>query len=174
MVVLVGPMGVGKSTIGKVLAAELNRPFFDTDQLIEERTGADIGWIFDVEGEEGFREREHGLLEELVSSKNRSSVIATGGGIVLREDNRALIQTCELVVYLRADVEQLIARTARDKKRPLLQVDDREGQVRKLMAERDPLYREVSNFTVSADKRGPKQVADEIIALIDKRYPSLG
>ncbi len=166
-------MGVGKSTIGKVLAAELKRPFLDTDQIIEDRTGADISWIFDVEGEEGFREREHALLEELLTQNPQPSVIATGGGIVMRDDNCELIKRCELVVYLQANIEQIIARTARDKKRPLLQVDDREQQIRKLMAERSPLYEQVATIAVAADKRGPKQVAEEITAIIDADYPHL-
>jgi shikimate kinase len=167
MVALIGPMGVGKSTIGKALAAELGYPFFDTDQLIEERTGADISWIFDVEGEAGFREREHALLKDLLDGETQPSVIATGGGIVMREDNRVLLQTCAVVVYLKADLEQLIARTARDKKRPLLQVDNRELQIRKLMEEREPLYQQVCTATICASKRGPKQVVDDIIDLMN-------
>ena len=159
-------MGVGKSTVGKALASELHCPFFDTDQLIEERTGADIGWIFDVEGEQGFRNREHDMLRELLSDKGQAKVIATGGGIVLREDNRELLKSCDLVVYLKADIEQLVARTARDKKRPLLQVDDREQQIRKLINEREPLYRSTCTATICSNKRGPKQVVDEIIELL--------
>lgn len=159
-------MGVGKSTIGKLLASELGYPFYDTDQLIEDRTGADISWIFDVEGESGFREREHNLLKELLEESNDTKVIATGGGIVVRKDNRQLIQTCDSVIYLQADIDQLIARTARDKKRPLLQVDNREQQIRKLMAEREPLYREVATASVHANKSGPKQVVDDILKLI--------
>lgn len=166
-------MGVGKSTIGKVLASELKRPFLDTDQIIEDRTGADISWIFDVEGEEGFREREHALLKELLTDNPQPSVIATGGGIVMRKDNCQLMKSCELIVYLQADVEQIIARTARDKKRPLLQVDDREKQIRKLMAERSPLYESVATLTFAADKRGPKQVAEEIAKTIDAEFPHL-
>ena len=161
-------MGVGKSTIGKTLASELNYSFVDTDQLIEERTGADISWIFDVEGEAGFREREHGLLKELLEERKQPSVIATGGGIVVREDNRDLLRKCEVVIYLKADLEQLIARTAKDKKRPLLQVDNREQQIRKLMQERDPLYQQVSTATVCANRRNPKQVAMEIVAHVRK------
>jgi len=166
MVALVGPMGVGKSTIGKALAAELDYTFLDTDQLIEERTGADISWIFDVEGEAGFREREHSLLKELLEDRSQPSIIATGGGIIMREDNRRLLQGCDAVVYLSADIEQLIARTARDKKRPLLQVDNREQQIRDLMAIREPLYQQVSTTTICANKGGPKQVAIEIANFI--------
>lgn len=173
MVALIGPMGVGKSTIGKSLAAELHYSFLDTDQIIEERTGADIGWIFDVEGEAGFRDREHALLKELLVDRAEPSVIATGGGIVVREDNRELLQGCDAVIYLKADLDQLIARTARDKKRPLLQVDNREQQIRKLMEERHPLYEQISTATVCANRRNPKQVASEIVALIRDKLANL-
>lgn len=159
-------MGVGKSTIGKLLASELGCPFYDTDQLIEERTGADISWIFDVEGEAGFREREHALLKELIESHTQPSVIATGGGIVMREDNRALLRSTGVVIYLQADIDQLIARTARDKKRPLLQVENREERIRSLMAERDPLYHAVATAAINANKGGPKTVVDDIVNII--------
>lgn len=157
-------MGAGKSTIGRLLANLLGLDFKDSDQLIEERTGADIPWIFDVEGEEGFRDRESALLEELVAEQG--VVIATGGGVVMREKNRDLLKKRAAVVYLTADVEQLVARTARDKKRPLLQVTNRREQVIKLFELRDPLYREVARWIVKTDKRNPKLVAEEILTLV--------
>lgn len=161
-IVLVGPMGAGKSTIGKVLAGLLHVPFFDSDRVIEERTGADIPWIFDMEGEEGFRLRESAVLADLL--RQSSCVIATGGGIVMREDNRQLLKENGSVVYLTASTEQLVERTYKDKKRPLLQVDDPESKIRELIQLRDPLYREVSDVIVATDRRSPKVVAQEIIS----------
>jgi len=163
IVFLVGPMGAGKSTIGRLLAAELNLSFRDSDRVIEERTGADIPWIFDMEGEEGFRERETAVLQEL--AQERDVVIATGGGIVLREQNRELMKAVGSVFYLTASIEQLVERTARDKKRPLLQVENPRQKIIDLLALRDPLYRAAANFVVNTDRRSPKSVAQEIASL---------
>jgi shikimate kinase len=161
-IVLVGPMGAGKSTIGRSLANLLSRDFVDTDQVIEQRTGADIPWIFDVEGESGFRDREAAVLREILLADQL--VIATGGGIVTREDNRRLLQAHPgPVIYLTADVEQLIERTARDKKRPLLQVANPRARIIELFETRDPLYREVASVVIKTDRRAPKLVAEEII-----------
>jgi shikimate kinase len=161
---LVGPMGAGKSTIGRVLAAELHLGFRDSDRVIEERTGADIPWIFDMEGEEGFRDRESAVLEEL--SKDQKVVIATGGGIILRPQNREIMKTSGYVCYLTASIEQLVERTARDKKRPLLQVENPRQKIIDLVALRDPLYRDTADFIINTDRRSPKLVAQEISALI--------
>lgn len=155
-------MGAGKSTIGRSLASLLSREFMDTDHIIEQRTGADIPWIFDVEGESGFREREAGVLREALSCEH--AVLATGGGIVTREDNRELLKAHQgPVIYLTADIEHLVERTARDKKRPLLQVEDPRSRVIELFNARDPLYREVSTLIVKTDRRPPKLVAEEIV-----------
>jgi shikimate kinase len=158
--VLVGPMGAGKSTIGRLLSKLLHLPFKDSDTEIEARCGADIPWIFDVEGEEGFRQRETAVLQDLM--REPSLVLATGGGIVLRPENRELLKQADIVVYLSASVEHLIRRTDKDKKRPLLQVADPKQKIRTLLAERDPLYREVANRIVTTDTRSPKLVAKEI------------
>jgi shikimate kinase len=158
--ILVGPMGAGKSTIGKLLASILNLPFSDSDRVIEEKTGADIPWIFDMEGEEGFRLRETAVLSELLIAE--PMVIATGGGIVMRDENRALLKGDGVVVYLTASIDQLVERTYKDKKRPLLQVDDPEAKIRELIAQRDPLYTEVADLVVQTDRRSPKAVAQEI------------
>lgn len=163
-VYLVGPMGAGKSTIGRVLAAELHLGFKDSDRVIEERTGADIPWIFDMEGEEGFRDRESAVLDEL--SKNIDVVIATGGGIILREYNRQIMKASGFVCYLTASIEQLVERTSRDKKRPLLQVENPRQKIIDLVALRDPLYREAADFIINTDRRSPKLVAQEISSLI--------
>ncbi len=157
-------MGAGKTTIGRVLAEQLACDFVDSDQLIEERTGADIAWIFDVEGENGFRDRESAVLEELL--RTHQGVIATGGGAVMREENRARLEVAN-VVYITADIEQLVARTEKDKRRPLLQVDDPEARIRELFTLRDPLYRQVSSYVVCTNGRTPKTIAEEILNLID-------
>lgn len=163
-VFLVGPMGAGKSTIGRLLATELNLRFRDSDRVIEERTGADIPWIFDMEGEEGFRERETAVLTEL--AKDQDAVVATGGGIVLRAQNRTLMQASGYVCYLTASIDQLVERTARDKKRPLLQVENPRQKIIELLALRDPLYQEAADFVVNTDRRSPKSVAQEIAGLV--------
>jgi shikimate kinase len=164
---LVGPMGVGKSTIGRILAAELNLSFCDSDRVIEERTGADIPWIFDMEGEAGFREREAAVLKELAAEPGL--VIATGGGIILQPQNCQVMKASGTVFYLTASVEQLVERTARDKKRPLLQVDNPRQKIIELLALRDPLYRDVADFIVNTDRRPPKNVAQEIASLVTAR-----
>lgn len=163
-IILVGPMGAGKSTIGKLLASRLRYEFLDTDSLIEERTGADIPWIFDVEGEPGFRERESVVLQEAVKREN--CVIATGGGIVLAESNRREIKKCRLVVYLTANIDQLVERTCKDKKRPLLQVDNPEKKIIELIRQRDPLYKEVATDILKTDGRSPKHVVQDVVNLL--------
>lgn len=157
-------MGVGKSTIGRVLASELNRQFRDTDRVIEERTGADIPWIFDMEGEAGFRDRETAVLHDLCAET--LLVIATGGGIIMRPENRQMMKASGYVCYLTAPIDQLVERTARDKKRPLLQVENPRQKIIDLLAVRDPLYREAADFIISTDKRSPKTVVQEIVRLI--------
>lgn len=161
-VFLIGPMGAGKSTIGRLLAKELGFPFKDSDREIEARTGADIPWIFDVEGEEGFREREEAMITELV--QERGIVLATGGGVVMREANRTALANNGLVVYLCTSVEQQLQRTAKDRQRPLLQTADPEKVLRELMARRDPLYREIAHLVIETDQRGPKTVVNTIVA----------
>lgn len=163
-VYLVGPMGAGKSTIGRVLAAELHLSFRDSDRVIEERTGADIPWIFDMEGEEGFRDRESAVLVEL--AQTQGAVIATGGGIILRQQNCEIMKASGYLCYLTASIEQLVERTARDKKRPLLQVENPRQKIIELLALRDPLYRAAADFIINTDRRSPKLVAQEISSLI--------
>lgn len=157
-------MGAGKSTIGRVLAAELHLGFKDSDRVIEEKTGADIPWIFDREGEEGFRERETSALKEL--STEQHLVVATGGGIILREQNREIMKSTGYVCYLTASIEQLVERTSRDKKRPLLQVDNPRQKIIELLELRDPFYRDAADFIINTDKRAPKIVAQEIVSLV--------
>ncbi|CAI8318024.1 shikimate kinase [Porticoccaceae bacterium] len=158
---LVGPMGAGKSTIGRHLAAFLNRPFFDIDNEIEARTGADIQWIFDMEGEEGFRVREAKALLELIQN-DTSSVIATGGGIVLREDNREALRENGQVIYLSATKEQLYDRTRKDKSRPLLQVDNRREVIDQLVEKRDPLYRGIADLVFPSGSVPPGKLVKSL------------
>ena len=165
-VFLIGPMGAGKSTIGRLLAKELKYPFKDSDREIEERTGADIPWIFDVEGEEGFRQREEAMIAELVHEDG--IVLATGGGVVMRPANRAALKAGGLVVYLRTSVEQQLQRTAKDRQRPLLQTADPEAVLRDLMARRDPLYQEIADLIIETDQRGPKVVVNAILARLQE------
>lgn len=165
---LVGPMGAGKSTIGRQLAKMLKMDFVDTDQEIEERTGADIAWIFDVEGEDGFRARETQVLEELTSRKNL--VLATGGGIVLSPQNRNLLAARGLVVYLNTSIEQQLERTARDKRRPLLrqsEIEAKREELLRLSEIRQPLYEEIAEMTVPTDERSVRAVAKDVIDILE-------
>jgi len=158
---LVGPMGVGKSTIGRQLAAELNVPFVDSDREIEYVTGADIPWIFDVEGEQGFRQREERMIDSL--SRREGIVLATGGGAILSADSRRRLHERGVVVYLRATVNQLHQRTAKDRNRPLLQTANPLQKIRELMEMRDPLYRETAHIIIDTSRRGPRAVISEIL-----------
>lgn len=159
--ILVGPMGAGKSTIGRLLAKELHLVFKDSDKEIEQRCGANIPWIFDVEGEAGFREREQAMLAELCDEGGM--VIATGGGAVMRDANRLILKNGGKVIYLHASVEQQISRTARDKNRPLLQKPNPDQILRDLMQMRDPLYREIADVIIETDERPPRLVVLEIL-----------
>ncbi|HEY6527805.1 MAG TPA: shikimate kinase [Cellvibrionaceae bacterium] len=163
-IVLIGPMGVGKSTVGRLLSARLGFQFLDTDALIEERCGANIPWIFDVEGEAGFRLRESQALIEL--QERKSAVIATGGGIVVTPQNIPLLKALGTVFFLTASVDQLVARTSRDKKRPLLQVDNPRKRIEELITLRDPLYRSVADYVITTDIKGTKGVVGQIMELI--------
>ncbi len=159
-VFLVGPMGAGKTTIGRYLAKNLDLEFIDLDAEIERRCGADIPWIFDVEGEAGFRKREAAVLEEITLMHR--VLLATGGGAVLSAENRQYLSQRGFVVYLDTSVAQLVVRTHKDKKRPLLQVDDPEQVIVNLLGQRDPLYREVADLIVSTENKSPQDVAREI------------
>ena len=159
-IVLVGPMGAGKSTIGRLLAKDLHLPFKDSDNEIEARCGADIPWIFDVEGEKGFRQRETAVLRELI--QENALILATGGGIVLREENRDMLKKADAVIYLSATAEHLARRTAKDKKRPLLQVENPKEKIIQLLEERDALYREIATHVIITEAQNPKSVAMEI------------
>ncbi|GAB3368689.1 shikimate kinase [Azotobacter armeniacus] len=166
-VILVGPMGSGKSTIGRLLAKELRLTFKDSDKEIELRTGADIPWIFDVEGEAGFREREQAMIGELCADDG--IVLATGGGAVLRPENRVALRSGGRIVYLYASVAQQLERTSRDRNRPLLRAVDPGRVLSDLMLVRDPLYREVADLVVETDERPPRMVVEEILDRLHAR-----
>ncbi|EPC01699.1 shikimate kinase [Litchfieldella anticariensis FP35 = DSM 16096] len=163
---LIGPMGAGKSTIGRLLAAELSRDFVDSDHEIQARCGADIPWIFDVEGEAGFREREQQMIDEL--TQRQGIVLATGGGAVMREVNRRALRDRGTVIYLYTTVEQQLKRTAKDRNRPLLRGNDREEILRSMFAKRDPLYRATADLIVRTDRRGPRSVVNEIVRRVGR------
>lgn len=162
---LIGPMGAGKSTVGRCLAGMLGKRFRDADQEIEARTGASITLIFEIEGEAGFRRRETDVLEELTAGDNL--VLATGGGAVLSEYNRRRLRERGTVVYLRAPLETLLARTHRDRSRPLLQTADRRQTLKEILAVRDPLYRETAHLIVETDHRPAMTVAREIVRRLE-------
>jgi len=157
---LVGPMGAGKSTVGRQLADSLGLELRDSDQEIQRRTGVDIPTIFEYEGEEGFRNRERQVIDEL--TQQEGIVLATGGGAVLRADNRQDLTTRGVVIYLHCSPEQQYNRTCRDRNRPLLQAEDPLARLRELMEERDPVYRQVADLVVSTEKRGTASVVKEI------------
>ena len=161
---IVGPMGSGKSTVGKIISDELFLNFFDTDDEIESRTGASIDWIFDLEGEEGFRKRESSILEEMV--KQNSIVLSTGGGIILSDSNREMLSSRGTVFYLSTPISVQIERTSKDKDRPLLKNGDPEEILTRLQKERKDLYDSVSDHVIETENKSSQEVASEIINFV--------
>ena len=160
-IILIGPMGSGKTSTGRVLAKEINYIFFDTDEEVTKRTGVSIAYIFDIEEEVGFREREYQALISLVENEN--SVIATGGGIVTHKQSRKLIKNHANIVYLKTGIQKQIERATVSENRPLLIDTDPEKKLKELMLTRAPLYEEISNIKINTDKKTPKELALEII-----------
>jgi len=160
-VFLIGPMGVGKSTIGRLLASQLDLPFFDSDREIEFVTGADIPWIFDVEGEKGFRIREARMIDTLTQRKG--IILATGGGAILDANSRRFLHSRGTVVYLRASVTQQLERTAKDKNRPLLQTENPLAKIKELIKIREPLYRETAHVIIDTSRKSPRSVSMDIM-----------
>jgi len=160
-------MGSGKSTVGRHLADLLGCAFIDSDAEIESRAGADIPWIFDVEGETGFRRRETAVLKDLV--EHPGAVIATGGGAILAAENREMMARTGIVVFLNASVAQQLKRTGSGEGRPLLQQGDREETLKQLMAQRDPLYRALADVIISASGGNARKVARQIEAVLLER-----
>ena len=152
-----------------MLAKELHLPFKDSDKEIEVRTGANIPWIFDKEGEPGFRDRETAMIVELCHENG--IVLATGGGAVMRPENRQALRNGGRVVYLHASIEQQVARTSRDRNRPLLRNANPEKILRDLLAVRDPLYREIADLVVETDERPPRMVVLDILERLAQLPP---
>ena len=164
-IVLIGPMGSGKTAVGRSLSRHLGKPFYDSDTEIVRRTGVDIPYIFEKEGESGFREREREALEALVAL--RGIVLATGGGAILLPENRRLLAERGCVIYLETSIEQQANRVQHGRSRPLLaNVEDPAARLQELMAVRDPLYRSIADITVRTDGRRVKAVAEDIVRMI--------
>jgi shikimate kinase len=164
---LTGPMGAGKSTIGRQLSRQLRMAFYDSDREIENRTGVDIPLIFELEGEQGFRRRERLVIDELTCLPN--IVLATGGGAILDADNREHLAERGLVIYLHASVNQQLARTKHDRNRPLLQTDNPRQRLEDLMRVRDPLYREIADLVIDTDGKRVMAVVNQIIRKLKLR-----
>jgi shikimate kinase len=163
--IFVGMMGSGKTTMGRTLARHLGKVFVDSDEEIQKRTGVNIPHIFDVEGESGFRLRETTVLADLVKRDNM--VLATGGGVVLAEQNRALLKQSGIVVYLSASVHDLWHRTRHDRNRPLLQTGDPYGKLMELYQQRDPLYRQVADIVIQSGKQSAHNLMLHLVGKIE-------
>jgi len=161
-VFLVGMMGAGKSTVGRLLAESIGFEFVDADREIEARSGVSIPTIFEIEGEAGFRRREAALLDELTARER--IVLATGGGAVLDPLTRQRLRERGLVVYLRTTADEVHRRTRRDKSRPLLHTDNPRERIEQLIAEREPLYAEVAHLTIHSAASNPKKLVQRLAA----------
>lgn len=158
---LVGPMGAGKSTIGRQLSRSLGLEFIDSDREIEKRTGVDIPLIFELEGEKGFRKRERDIIRELTSKQ--SIILATGGGAILDPVNRENLASSGTVIYLKTSVDQQLQRTAHDRNRPLLQTDNPRRKLEELMAIREPLYLDTAHWIIDTDGCRAREVVQKIM-----------
>ena len=164
---LTGPMGAGKSTIGRQLSKQLKRPFHDSDHEIEKRTGVDIPLIFELEGESGFRKREAAVIDELTQLPD--IILATGGGAILDPVNRQHLHERGTVIYLHTSVDQQLSRTARDRNRPLLQTDNPRARLEALMKVREPLYREIADLVIDTDSKRVQDVVKQICKYLDSK-----
>jgi len=158
---LIGQMGTGKTTIGRQLAKALKWPFYDSDKAVEERTGVDISTIFEFEGEDGFRDREHKMIQQL--TQMQGIVLATGGGAILNEENRSLLKGNGFVVYLQCSIDRILERTRRDTQRPLLQTEDPKLRLETLQAQREPLYLACADFKIDTGVMSSKEVVGHIL-----------
>ena len=165
-IILIGPMGSGKTSTGRILAKEMGYAFADTDEEVTKRTGVSIAYIFDVEGEEGFRKRECLALKECLNDNN--TILSTGGGIVLSKENRDLLQDRGTVVYLQTSIRSQVKRTASTNNRPLLQDKDPEETLEKLMLTRAPLYEEIADITIMTDNKSLQEMSKEIQRAINE------
>ncbi len=165
-IVLIGPMGSGKTTIGKRLSVLLGKQFIDCDHTLEQRLGVNIALIFDLEGEQGFRKREHQMIKEICGHSN--VILATGGGSVLMEANCELLKNFGTVVYLKTSVRQQLARLERDKTRPLLQRPDREQHLHQLAEKRNPIYAGLADITIQAKDLPVEQMARHTLTVLEQ------
>ena len=164
---LIGPMGAGKSSVGKYLATKLEMDFYDSDEELEKRTGVDIGWIFDLEGEEGFRKREVEVITELANLSN--VVLATGGGSVISPEVQSLLRQNGIIIYLVVSLEYQNTRTVNESRRPLLRVRNRKEVIERLHEERVPIYESLSDYKVWTDNRNVQVVAEDIINWLSRK-----
>ena len=166
-IVLIGPMGSGKTTVGRSLSKKLGIDFYDSDHEITDKTGVSIDHIFDVEGEEGFRKRESDVLKDLCSQDN--IIIATGGGAVISEENRLEISKTGSVIYLLSSVDQILRRTSKSKTRPLLENSkNKRKTISDIINVRDPLYREIATITVDTNGKKLNEVINEILVQLKR------
>lgn len=161
----VGLMGAGKSTLGRALARKLEKPFFDSDLEVQARCGVQVSVIFDLEGEQGFRQRESQIIQEL--TQQQGIVLATGGGVVLREENRARLRCGGTVIYLCATPRELWSRLHHDRSRPLLQTADPLAQLTALYAQRDPLYREIADFVIDTGRPSVTRLLQTVLCQLE-------
>tara|TARA_B110000259_G_scaffold110200_1_gene125997 strand:+ start:89 stop:670 length:582 start_codon:yes stop_codon:yes gene_type:complete len=163
---LIGLMGSGKTTIGRILSKSLNKDFYDSDHVVEEKTGVKVPLIFEYEGEVGFRKREESVLKELVRHKN--IVLATGGGVILSKNNCKLLSDNGHVIYLKSNCEDLVARMTGDQSRPLLQEGDLKETLESLFKLRDPMYSSISDYIIETSDKRAKEISSEIESFIKK------
>jgi len=168
-VFLVGMMGAGKTTLGKALAQRMGHEFIDTDRILVERTGVPVATIFEIEGEDGFRRRESSVLAEI--AQRDGCVVATGGGIVLAEENRRVMRESGTVVYLRARLESLWERTRHDTTRPLLSTPDPRGTLASLFEQREPLYREAAHVVVDTGSQSSSTLVNRVLSALREQQP---
>jgi len=171
-IILIGMMGSGKSTVGRRLASVLGRPFVDADTVLERRCGVPISTIFELEGEAGFRRREAQLIAEL--AQPAGAVLATGGGVVLSADSRALLHREGFVVYLQASVSDLWQRLRRDRGRPLLRTSDPRARIEALVEQRDPLYRDTAHCVITTGRQPVDRAVNDILALLPADLAAAG
>lgn len=164
---LIGPPGAGKTTVGKQVAKRLHLDFFDSDREIEQQCGVDIPWIFDVEGEAGFRMREESMIEELTGKQ--SILLATGGGAILSDKNRNRLAGRGTVVYLNVSLEQELSRLKNDTTNPILKSDDKEKTLMLIRETRDPLYSEIADYTIDTNGKSVKQIAQDICDFVNNQ-----
>ena len=164
---LIGPPGAGKTTVGKLISSKLYLDFFDSDHEIEQQCGVDIPWIFDVEGEAGFRKREEDIIDELTGKQG--IVLSTGGGAILSDNNRSKLAGRGTIIYLDVSIEDELSRLKHDSTHPLLKVEDKKAALEIIREQRNPLYEQIADFTINTNKKSIKQIVNEICSYISNK-----